>query len=91
MGVHVDLRDVAEAAVLAATRPLPAKHARLLLCAADIAGNEPTRTQVAQHAGHIPWRGGPEYKDDPFRSLVDIGRARAVLGWQPRHGWPGRA
>src|SRR6185369_4900667 len=26
MGVHVDVRDVAEAAVLAATRPLTAKH-----------------------------------------------------------------
>jgi nucleoside-diphosphate-sugar epimerase len=89
MGVHIDLRDVATAAA-AAVRCNAPKHTRLLLCAADIAGSQPTLEAVRQHVPHVPWRGGPEYKDDPVRSLIDIGRARAVLGWQPRHGWPGR-
>jgi nucleoside-diphosphate-sugar epimerase len=38
----------------------------------------------------VAWRGGAEYEDDPFRSLIDIARARRVLGWAPRHTWPGR-
>jgi len=90
MGVHIDLRDVAEAAA-AAVRAHTPKHTRLLLCAADIADSRPTLELVAKHLPHVPWRGGPEYKDDVYRSLIDIGRARTMLGWEPRHRWPGRA
>ena len=90
MGVHIDVRDVADATARAVTCPSPG-HARLLLCAADIADRRPTLELVAEHLPKVPWRGGVEYKDDPFRSLVDIARARRVLGWTPRHAWPGRS
>jgi nucleoside-diphosphate-sugar epimerase len=89
LGVHIDLRDVAAAIARAVACPSPG-HARLLLCAADIADRRPTLELVAEHLPDVPWRGGAEYKDEPFRSLIDIGRARKALGWEPRHTWPGR-
>jgi len=91
LGVHIDVRDVADAIVAAAGRPVP-KHVRLLLCAADIADRRPTLELVAENAPHVPWRGGPEYeyKEQPFRGLIDISRARRILGWEPRYTWPGR-
>jgi nucleoside-diphosphate-sugar epimerase len=89
LGVHVDVRDVADAVAAAVACPVP-KHARMLLCAEDIAGDTPTRTLVARYVAGVPWRGGTEYDTDPFRSLVDTGRARAILGWAPRFKWPTR-
>jgi nucleoside-diphosphate-sugar epimerase len=38
----------------------------------------------------VEWRGGAEFERDPYRSLVDIERARAALGWEPRHRWAQR-
>lgn len=90
LGVHIDVRDVADAAARAVVCPSPG-HARLLLCAADIADRRPTLELVAEHLPKVPWRGGAEYKVQPFRSLIDITRARRVLGWEPRHAWPGRS
>ena len=90
MGVHVDLRDVADAIARAVTCPSPG-HARLLLCAADTADRRPTLELVAENMPNVPWRGGSEYKEQPYRSLIDIGAAKRVLGWTPRHAWPGRS
>jgi UDP-glucose 4-epimerase len=90
LGVHIDLRDVAEATAAALRCPSPG-HVRLLLCAADIAAQRPTLELVAERLPHVPWRGGPEYRAEPYRGLVDISRAERVLGWRPRHLWPGRA
>jgi len=90
LGVHIDLRDVADATAAALSCPSPG-HIRLLLAAADIAATRPTLELVEKYLPHVPWRGGAEYRAEPYRSLVDIGRAERVLGWKPRHLWPGRA
>lgn len=90
LGVHIDLRDVADATAAALACPSPG-HIRLLLAAADIAATRPTLELVEKYLPHVPWRGGAEYRAEPWRSLVDIGRAERVLGWKPRHLWPGRA
>jgi UDP-glucose 4-epimerase len=89
MGVHIDLRDVASA-TLAAVNTSFRGHVRVLLCAADIADRRPTRELVAERLKHVPWRGTAAPADDPFRSLVDITHAQQVLGFSPRHRWPGR-
>jgi UDP-glucose 4-epimerase len=90
LGVHIDLRDVAAATVAAVECPARGHH-RLLLCAADIAAKRPTLELVASILPDVPWRGGPEYERDPYRSLIDISRAQRLLDWWPRHRWPGRA
>jgi nucleoside-diphosphate-sugar epimerase len=89
LGVHVDVRDVA-AACAAALTCNSSRHERLLLSAADIAAHEPTRELVAKYLPDVEWRGGPEYDSDPYRSLIDCGRAQRVLRWTPRHTWPAR-
>jgi nucleoside-diphosphate-sugar epimerase len=90
LGVHLDVRDLADA-VAASLRSPPIGHARILLCAADIADRRPTLDLVAAYLPHVPWHGASEYADDPYRSLVDISRAQTILGWRPRHTWPGRS
>jgi nucleoside-diphosphate-sugar epimerase len=89
LGVHIDVRDVADAVAAAVSCDCPA-HARVLLSAPDIASVRPTLEIVAARAPRVPWRGGVEYQEDPFRSLIDLGNAKRILGWQPRHRWPGR-
>jgi nucleoside-diphosphate-sugar epimerase len=90
MGVHIDVRDVAAATLLALETPFRG-HTRLLLCASDIADARPTLELVAERLPQVEWRGGGEFSDDPFRALIDCSRAQQVLGFRPRHGWPGRA
>jgi len=82
-GAHVDIGDVADAAALALTRPA-AGHVRLLLAADDAWTTAPSREMARRLLPDVPWRGGPEYDADPFRSLVDARRAREALGWTPR-------
>jgi UDP-glucose 4-epimerase len=89
LGVHVDVRDVADATV-AAVHTSFGGHARLLICAADIADRRRTLDLVAEKMKHVPWRGGPEYATDAYRSLVDISHMERVLGFKPQHRWPGR-
>jgi nucleoside-diphosphate-sugar epimerase len=89
LGVHIDVRDVATACAAALTCK-SSRHERMLLCAADIAAQEPTRELVAKYLPDVEWRGGPEYDREPHRSLVDIGHAEQVLRWKPRHTWPAR-
>jgi UDP-glucose 4-epimerase len=89
LGVHVDIRDVASAA-RAALECEARGHHRLLLSGPDIASRRTTLELVASLLPKVPWRGGAEYLRDPYRSLVNCGRAKQVLGWRPRHAWPGR-
>lgn len=90
LGVHIDLRDVADATVAAVECSFRG-HARLLLCAADIADRRPTLELVAERLPHVLWRGGPEYASDPYRSLVELDHTERVIGFRPRYLWPGRA
>jgi nucleoside-diphosphate-sugar epimerase len=87
--VHIHVLDVAEA-VAAAIRCDAPPHTRMLLCAPDIASDRPTLELVAERVCHISWRGGDDFRADPFRSLVDIRKAERIMGWKPIHTWPGR-
>jgi len=87
MGVFVDVRDTAAAAVAALTQPAEG-HARLLLCGEDIAANGLTQQLVEERLPGTPWRGGSDR--DPKAALIDSSRATEVLGWRPRHRWADR-
>jgi UDP-glucose 4-epimerase len=88
-GAYVDVRDVASAVECALGRPLDGHH-RLLLSAPDAWTSAPSRDMARRLLPDVPWRGGPEYETEPYRSLVDAGRAARLLGWTPRHRYPGR-
>ncbi|MFI6350225.1 NAD-dependent epimerase/dehydratase family protein [Streptomyces sp. NPDC050560] len=85
LGAVVDVRDVANAFVAALTCPDPT-HARLLLCADDVAADRPTVEVLREHLPDVPWRGA-SLGTDSRTALADSAAARSVLGWSPRHGW----
>jgi nucleoside-diphosphate-sugar epimerase len=91
-GVIVDVRDVADAFALAVTCEAPeGGHARLLLCADDVASDRPAAELVAEHLPDVPWRDGGPPAADSRAALADCSAAHAVLGWRPRFRWDGRA
>lgn len=89
LGVHLDVRDLADATVAAVTTNFRG-HTRILLSAADCRDDEPVRTLASRYLPDVPWRGGEEYERDSYRSLVDINKAKQILGWSPKHRWPKR-
>ena len=84
---YVDVRDVAEATLLALTAPVE-NHTALLLTADENLTHTPTAEIVEKHFAHLPWpkASKEEYlARGEFISLVDCSRAKQVLGWQPRY------
>jgi nucleoside-diphosphate-sugar epimerase len=82
-GAWIDVRDVA-AAALAALSCRASGHQRLVLCASDIAGTAPARELATRFAPTVPFRSIACFDADPYAALVDNGRARQVLGWEPK-------
>jgi nucleoside-diphosphate-sugar epimerase len=83
---YVDVRDVAEAALLGLTAPVEG-HEAFLLAAEDSSGKIPTAEIVAKYYPNLPW---PRISSEvylanhPFRSLLDCSKAKRLLGWQPK-------
>lgn len=90
-GTWIDVRDFADATVRALECPTPeGGHAVLLVTGPDVSSNRPGRDVVRERYPDLEWRGGPEWDEDPYRTLVDLSRAWEVLGWTPRHFWQNR-
>jgi UDP-glucose 4-epimerase len=92
LGVFIDLADVATAVLAALVRPENG-HARLLLCASDIASDCPTLDLVRERLPEVRWRSEEDralYVADPSRSLLDCRRAREALDWTPSVRWTER-
>jgi nucleoside-diphosphate-sugar epimerase len=93
LGVFVDVEDVAAAIVASIECPDPG-HARLLLCADEIASDRPSAALAAEHLPNVPWRDGEPYEPASRKALIDCTAAKDLLGWRPKHGWldrPGAA
>jgi nucleoside-diphosphate-sugar epimerase len=88
-GAFVDVRDVATAVERALVVPLEGHH-RALLCASDISATQPSLDMAARLAPTVPVRDRNQYRDAPWRALVDCSVAARVLGWQPVHTWAAR-
>jgi nucleoside-diphosphate-sugar epimerase len=82
---YVDVRDVSDAALLGLTASFEG-HQAFLLAAEDCASKMPTSELVEQYYPQLPWPKitKEEYLgSNPYRSLVDCSKAKAMLGWQP--------
>ncbi|WP_326836336.1 NAD(P)-dependent oxidoreductase [Amycolatopsis rhabdoformis] len=88
LGAVVDVRDVA-AAFAAAVGCADPGHARLLLCADEVASDRPVVEVARAHLPAVAWRTGAPGRDGRS-ALVDCAAAREVLGWQPKFGWRDR-
>ncbi len=84
--IHVD--DLARATLCALTCPDPG-HVALLVVADDISSaTDLTSRELARKVlPEVAWRGGPEYDAEPYKGLVDNGRAKEILGWAPQYRW----
>jgi nucleoside-diphosphate-sugar epimerase len=86
-GAFLDVRDLAEAVLLALENDIKGFHT-LLLASDDITTSGMTSLELVKklHPG-VPWKGGPEYHSAPFSGLVKTQKARKLLGWAPRYSW----
>jgi nucleoside-diphosphate-sugar epimerase len=84
---YVDVRDVAEAALLSLTAEVTG-HRAFLLTADDNRSHTPSAEIVEKHFAHLPW---PKIAKETylargeFVSLVNCDAAKQVLGWQPKY------
>lgn len=84
---YVDVRDVAEAALLSLTAPLEG-HRAFLLTADDNRSHTPSVEIIEKHLAHLAW---PKIAKEiylargEFVSLVSCDAAKQVLGWQPKY------
>jgi UDP-glucose 4-epimerase len=85
-GAFIDVRDAATATIAALECP-NLGFATLLVAARDAAVSCPSRDLAERLLPHVPWRGGNDYLDDPFLSLVRTSNAEKVLLWKPVHSW----
>lgn len=86
-GAFIDIRDLAQATARALTCPCE-EFVRLLIASTDITTSGKTSRELAQKIHpDVEWRGGREFDDDPFRSLLNTNSAQNMLGWTPEYTW----
>lgn len=81
---YVHVRDVAQACLLALTRPLDGRHVAVHVTAADTYSALPTDTLLARWFPDVPIR---EHEATERWSLLDAGTSRSVLAYQPTYSW----
>jgi UDP-glucose 4-epimerase len=82
-GAFIAIQDVAHAVWCAIHNPFHG-HAVLHISSDDAALAEQTSAQAARTIHPtVPWRGGSEFEQDPFRTLLDNETAKRLLGWSP--------
>lgn len=84
---YVDVRDVAEAALLALTAQVE-QHQAVLLVHDENRVQVPSAELVEKYYPHLSWpkTSKEEYlARGEFIGLVDNSRAKQILGWQPRY------
>jgi nucleoside-diphosphate-sugar epimerase len=79
---YVDVRDVAAACRLGLEADVAGSQ-NVIIAAADTVMNRPSRDLLAEVFPDVPLAG----EVAEFGTLLSIGRAAQLLGYQPRHSW----
>lgn len=86
-GSFIDVRDLS-AAVLAGLVCEIDGFESMLVCGPDVMTVGPSSCDMVREVlPEIAWRGGVEFDDDPFRSLVNCDKAARILGIEPQYRW----
>jgi len=86
-GAFIDVRDLASACTQALTCTVEGFRCGGV-ASSDITTSGRTSREWVRHIHKgVEWRGGREYEDDPYRTLVDIAKAARLLDWQPDYTW----
>ncbi|WP_034262484.1 NAD-dependent epimerase/dehydratase family protein [Actinospica robiniae] len=81
---YVHVRDVAQACLLALTRPLDGRHVAVHVTAAGTTSTLPTDELLARWFPEVPIR---EHEADEHWSLIDASTGRSVLAYEPTYSW----
>jgi len=91
-GGYISVRDVARACLAAANYRFGAKadgpYEAFFLSARNTLYPVPTLELLRAIYGELPRiKDTSYYENDPYASLYDIGKARQLLGWEPKDAW----
>lgn len=79
---YVDARDVAQSCRLGLQANIQGAEA-FIIAAADTVMNRPNRELMAEVFADVPLREGT----GDFQTLLSIGKARELLGYEPKYSW----
>ena len=86
-GAFIDLRDLGRACVRSIECEFEG-FSCVAVASSDITTSGRTSRELAAFVHPtVEWRGGAEYDENPYRSLIDIERARKLLDWTPEFTW----
>jgi len=86
-GAFIDVRDLARAC-LAALDKTGCGFRSLHVASNDITtSGETSRALVARLHPNVEWRGGDEYRKQPYETLLRNDLACQFLSWAPEHAW----
>lgn len=86
-GAFIDLRDLAIAIRYSTEKHIRGFH-NFLIASSDITTSGLTTMELVKKIHPtVLWKGGPEYKFDLYRSLIDFSGARTILDWEPKYKW----
>jgi len=86
-GAFIDVRDLAEACVSSLDARIAGSHS-VFVSSNDITTSGQTSFGLSKKLHpDIEWRGGSEFEDDPYRTLLSNEAAKQLLNWEPVHLW----
>ena len=86
-GAFIDVRDLARACLSGLQANFSGCH-HVFVSSNDITTSGQTSRSLAQKLHpNVDWRGGAEFDENPFRTLLSNEAGKALLDWQPEHLW----
>jgi UDP-glucose 4-epimerase len=86
-GAFIDIRDLSRATIRALICPFEG-FGCFLVAAADITtSGKNSRELVQSICPDVEWRGGIEFQEKPYLSLIKTYNAQRVLQWEPEYTW----
>ena len=86
-GAFIDVRDLAQAGLSGIHQDFSGHHA-VFVSSDDITTSGQTSYALSNKIHpNVEWRGGAEFEEDPYRTLLSNDAAKKLLNWAPVHLW----
>jgi UDP-glucose 4-epimerase len=86
-GAFIDVRDLARAIRMALEPKISGFH-KYLIASDDITTSGMTSLELVQKLlPKVEWKGGKEYKEKPYKSLIITEGIKQLLNWGPEYSW----
>ncbi len=86
-GAFIDVRDLAQACLSGLHAKLSGYHA-VFVASDDITTSGQTSFDLSNKIHpNVEWRGGVEFDENPFQTLLSNDAVKGLLNWKPAHLW----